>query len=205
MKRPSRKPAAKSAIKARGRKIRQWFQRHPYAPPRLLDSSTAKSAADLEIHCRSAIRAAWAGGEHGRVKAAREDIARWQLTPANIAVMARALADYNHLRPWPEGDAADEKIEWLYHGSGCCERRGTARDSHIAAWSALSAALSIIVEAPLQYPEDATALLSTLINTGWRHLPMRQQARVARGMARFVDDSIAGRPFEPFTLNGERA
>jgi hypothetical protein len=34
---------------------------------------------------------------------------------------------------------------------------------------------------------------------------MHQRARVARGMARFVADSIAGHPFEPFTLNGERA
>jgi hypothetical protein len=54
-----------------------------------------------------------------------------------------------------------------------------------------AAALSIIVDAPpLEHPEDATALLSTLIHTGWRHVPPHQNARAARRMARFVSDSL---------------
>jgi hypothetical protein len=130
------------------------------------------------------------------VKAARADLARWRLTPATIAAIARSLADYNH-RAWPQGAEADQKIDWLSIGSGCVERFGTARDAHIAAWSALSAALSIIVDVPLEHEEDAAALLSTLTYTGWRHLPNHQRPYVARRMARFVTDRIMGRLFEP--------
>jgi len=184
------------------RKIYRRYYARPYVLPQLLDCP-ARTAVALETHCQSAIRAAWAAGEHGRVKAAREEIARWQMSPADIAVMACALADYNRLRPWPHGPAADEKIGWLYSGSGCCERIGTARDAHMGAWSALSAALSILVDIPLEHPEDEAALLLTLTHTGWRHLPSHQQARVARRMARFVGDSIMGRPFVP--IAGARA
>jgi hypothetical protein len=116
---------------------------------------------------------------------------------ADIAATARALADYNYHRAWPQGAEAAQKIEWLSIGFGCVERFGTARDAHIAAWSALSAALSIIVDVPLECSEDAEALLSTLIYTGWRHVPQHQQARVAQRMTRFVGDRITGLPFVP--------
>lgn len=175
----------------------------PYALPRLFACHVEKSAANLEIYCRLAIGAAWKAGEHGRVKAAREEIASWRFTPANIAAIARMLADYNYTRPWPQGDAAAQKIEWLSIGHGCVERFGTASDAHRAAWSALSAALSIIVDVPLEHDEDAAALLETLAYTGWRHVPLHQQGRVAQRMARFVTDRIMSRPFVP-TIGGAR-
>jgi hypothetical protein len=168
----------------------------PYALPQLLDSSTAKSGDSLEIYCRTAIKAAWAASEHGRVKAAREDIAGWRLTPASIAALARTLSDYNRNRSWPARETA-KNLDWLSIGSGCCERFGTEYDAHIAAWSALSAALSIIVEVPLECSEDAAALLETLAYTGWRHVPCHQQARVAQRMSRYVTDRIMGLPFVP--------
>jgi hypothetical protein len=167
----------------------------PYALPQLLACHAEKSASDLELYCRLAIGAAWKAGGRGTVKAAREEIARWRFTPATIAAIARLLADYNYNRAWPQGAEATQKIEWLSIGSGCVERFGTARDAHLAAWSALSAALSIIVDVPLEHCEDAEALLSTLIYTGWRHVPLHQQGRVAQRMARFVGDRIAARPF----------
>ena len=111
MKRPNRKPAAKGTTKAEARKV---VHRFAYALPRLFDSGTEKSGASLEMYCRSAIRAAWEAGERGRVKAAREEIARCRLAPADIAAIARsrraALAtrntsDFDHcglriINPW---------------------------------------------------------------------------------------------------------
>jgi hypothetical protein len=185
------------APKAKARKMVECRARKPYALPQLLDSSTALSAANLEMYCRSAIRAAWEAGERGAMKAAREEIARCRLTPASIAAMARSLADYNDHRKWPEGEEATRKIDWLSIGAGCVERFGTARDAHLAAWPALHAALSIIVDVPLEHGQDADALLLTLLHTGWRHVPRHQQARVAQRMARFVGDSLTGRPFVP--------
>jgi hypothetical protein len=192
VKRPSRKPTAKGANKAKARP--NWRAGlPPYALPRLFDSSTAKSGDYLEMYCRSAILAAWRAGAHGNVKAARDNIARCGLTLADIAAMARSLADYNN-RPWPEGAVAAQKIDWLSIGAGCVERFGTTSDAQRAAGWALQAALSIIVDAPpLERFDDATALLSTLIYTGWRHVPQHQQARTARRMARFVSDSLTGR------------
>ena len=201
MKRPSRKPAAKGKIRVKPYKAVQWGR--PYALPPLFGCSTEKSTTNLEIYCRLAIGAAWKAGEHGKVKAAREEIASWRFTPADIAAVARMLADYNYNRPWPQGAAADQKIEWLSIGHGCVERFGTARDAHIGAWSALSAALSIIVDVPLECGEDAGALLETLTYTGWRHVPCHQQARVARRMARYVSNRIMGLPFLP-TIGGAR-
>jgi hypothetical protein len=197
VRRPSRKPAAKGTTKAKARKA---FRRHygrPYALPLLLACHAEKSADSLEIYCRLAIGAAWKAGEHGRVKAAREEIATWRFTPASIAAVALLLADYNYTRAWPQGAEKAQKIEWLSIGSGCVERFGTAYDAHLAAWSALSAALSIIVDVPLEREGDAEALLATLTYTGWRHVPYHQQARVAQRMARFVSDRIAARPFVP--------
>jgi hypothetical protein len=135
------------------------------------------------------------------VKAARARLADWHLTPATIAAVACSLSDYNRKRPWPQRETA-QKLDWLSIDSGCTERFGTAYESHIAAWSALSAALSIIVDVPLEHDEDAEALLATLTYTGWRHLPCHQQPRVARRMARFVTDRIMGLPFVPTAGHG---
>jgi hypothetical protein len=165
----------------------------PYALPRLLDGSTALSANYLETYCRSIVRAAWAAGERGATKAAREYLARCHLTPANIAAIARTLYDYNR-RPWPMSNTT-EKLDWLYKGAGCCERHGTAYDAHLATWSALSAALSIIVDVPLECLDDEDALLELLFHTDWRHVPYHQQARVAQRMARHVSHRI--RPYVP--------
>jgi hypothetical protein len=82
------------------------------------------------------------------VKAAREEIASWRFTPATIAAIARTLADYNYHRAWPQGAEKAQKIDWLSTGFGCVERFGTVYDAHIAAWSALSAALSIVADVP---------------------------------------------------------
>jgi hypothetical protein len=109
---------------------------------------------------------------------------------------ARALSDYNRNGAWPHAEDA-QKADWLSTGAGCCERFGTVRDAHLAAWPALHAALSIIVAVPLEHPDDAAALLSTLFHVGERHVPRHQQAYVARRMARFVGDCLMGRPFVP--------
>jgi hypothetical protein len=171
----------------------------PYALPRVFDASTV-SGADLETYCRAVIRAAWAAPRRGRwdtaaMKAARELIADLRLTPATIAALACSLADYNR-RVWPRRETAG-RLDWLYAGSGCCERSGTEYDAHIGAWSALAAVMSILVDVPLEHPEDAEALLSTLIYTGWRHVPARQQARTARRLSRYVSDELMGNPFAP--------
>jgi hypothetical protein len=162
-----------------------------YALPRLFDESTAITGDRLEMYCPSTIRAAWGGGGYkGRgVQAAREHLSGCRLTLADIAAIARCLADYNK-RTWPPFETT-KKIDWLYTGAGCCERIGTEHDAHVAAWPALSAALSIIVEAPpLESYDDASALLSTLNHTGWRHVPRHQQKRAAQRLSRFVVDSI---------------
>jgi hypothetical protein len=198
VKRPSRKPAAKGKVKA----FKPIRHARPYALPPLFGRDAAKNTGDLELFCRSAIRAAWMAGEHSRVKAAREDIARWRLTPADIAAVARELADYNTGRAWSGTRETAQKLDWLSVGSGCCERFGTEYDAHIAAWSALSAVLSILVEVPIEHHEDATALMLTLIHSGWRHLPHHQRARVGQRMARYVADRIAGEPFVPFVPIG---
>jgi hypothetical protein len=168
--------------------------RRPYALPRLLDS-TALTGDTLEIYCRSTIRAAWGAGERGATKAAREHLASCHLTPADLAAIARSMFDYNS-RAWPKSDTA-EKLDWLYKGAGCCERHGTAYDAHLAAWRVLEGALSIIVDVPLECPDDEDALLELLFHTGWRHVPQHQQARVARRMCRLVGACITGRPFMP--------
>jgi hypothetical protein len=192
---PRRATAAKG--KTKPRKIVQCNGR-PYALPCLFDCGPEKSALSLEIYCQSAIKAAWAAGDHGRMKAARERLADSHLTPATIAAIARALSDYNRKVPWPaHGSNADRKIEWLSTGSGCTKRFGTVYESHLAAWSALSAALSIIADVPLEREEDAEAFFETLTYTGWRHLPMHRRPCVARRMARFVTDRIMGLPFVP--------
>jgi hypothetical protein len=173
--------------------------KRPYAMPPMLACHPDHSAASLEYYCRSAITAAWAAGEHGHVKAAREKIASWRFTPADIAATARLLADFNYKSEGPPfgEDRATQKVEWLSTGFGCVERFGTVRDAHIATWSALSAALSIIVEVPLENAADAEELLSILIYTGWRHVPYHQRPRVARRMARFVTDRVMNEPFTP--------
>jgi hypothetical protein len=156
----------------------------------------------VELFVQSAIRAAWIATRDSErksgVRAAREDIARWQTTPNKIDAMARALVDFVN-RPYPEG-AGDEyrerPIEWLYVGSGCTERTGTESDARHAAWAALSAAVSILVEVPVEHVEDEAALLSTLAYTNWR-VPRRQEQRVARRFARFVSDRIETRTFTP--------
>jgi hypothetical protein len=201
VKRLRRKPAAKGKTKVR--KIVQCNGR-PYALPCLFDCGSEKSAGSIEIYCQTAIKAAWAAGEHGRVKAARESLAASHLIPVDIAAIARSLSDYNRKVPWPaRGSDADRKIEWLRTGSGCTKRFGTAYESHIAAWSALSAALSIIADVPLEREEDAEAFFQTLTYTGWRHLPYHQQPRVAQRMARFVTDRIMGLPFVPSPGRGQ--
>jgi hypothetical protein len=196
VKRPNRKAAIRRYVTCET--LYRWYERNPYLLPRLLDGSTVERGALLELNCQGAVRAAWAAGEHGRVKAARAYIAHRQLSPASIAAMARSLADYNHR--WLQGGAADGKVEWLYVGNGCCQRNGTAHEAHVAAWSALAAALSILVEIPLNHREDASELLLLLADTGWRHLPRHQHERVARGMGRYVASRISGEPFEPFNL-----
>jgi hypothetical protein len=193
-KRASRKPTAKGKWKLR--KIVQCGGR-AYALPHLFGCTMERTDTYLEMYCQTAIKAAWAASDHGRVKAACDDIARWHLTPADIAALARALADYNRNRPWMGTRETSKNLDWLSIGSGCCERIWTEYDAHLAAWSALTAAMSIIVEVPLERDEDAEALLETLTYTGWRHVPQHQQRRVARRMARFVTDRIMGLPFVP--------
>jgi hypothetical protein len=192
MKSPSRKPAAKGKAKV----CRPIRHARPYALPPLFGRDAAKNTGDLELFCRSAIRAAWMAGEHSHVKAARDNIARWQLRPVDLAAMARLLVDH-YRREWPDRATA-QKLDWLSIGSGCCERFGTEYDAFLAAGSALSAALSIIVEVPLEHPEDAAELLALLLlHTGWRFIPPHQRKPLARRLTRFLGDCIMGRPFVP--------
>jgi hypothetical protein len=126
------------------------------------------------MYCRSAICAAWVARRSSRssstlqsaVKAAREDIARWRLTPSELEQMARALIEYTD-RPWPDEAEGAKPVEWLYSGSGCTARTGTVRESHSGARSAREAVLSILVELPIERAEDEAVLLDLLIRSHW--------------------------------------
>jgi hypothetical protein len=106
------------------------------------------------------------------------------------------MYDYNTKQPWPSGEAEHKPVEWLSVGAGCTARTGSARDAHMAAWDVMYAAMSILVEVPIEHPEDEAALLSTLIYTNWR-VPTYQRQRVARRFARYVSNCIEGERFVP--------
>jgi hypothetical protein len=114
---------------------------------------------------------------------------------------AQRASACNRKRSWPQRETA-QKLDWLSTGSGCTQRFGTVYESHIAARPALSAALSIIADVPLEREEDAEAFFETLTYAGWRHLPYHQQPHVARRMARFVTDRIMWLPFVPTAGHG---
>ena len=94
-----------------------------YRLPALL--GIAVDQRGTEIHCRSAIRAAWCGGKNvshaSTVKAAREDIARWPRTPSEIEAMVRCLINYVD-RPYPSEAECKQTVEWLIAGDGCTKR-----------------------------------------------------------------------------------
>jgi hypothetical protein len=59
------------------------------------------------------------------------------------------------------------------------------REAHSAAWFAISACVSILVELPINYPRDGDAILATLAYTGWR-IPSHLRERAAARMGRFL-------------------
>jgi hypothetical protein len=145
----------------------------------------------INLYSEAAICAAWQLGKdakpHSRIKAARDRLARSRLTPAELAALARAMRDFNRKRH--DVAEGEKPCEWLRTGSGCTERTGTVRDAHSVAWDVLSAAMSILVEVPIERIEDETALLELLLYTGWR-MPKYQRKRVAKRMACHVDRLI---------------
>jgi hypothetical protein len=111
-----------------GEGLQAVASRPPYALPRLLDGNV-RQAHCHKMFCDSAIRAAWAAGEHGPMQAARADLVRWQMVPADLVAMARLLM--GRCRECPDRATAPQ-LDWLSIGSGCCERFGTEYDSCIA-------------------------------------------------------------------------
>jgi len=166
----------------------------PYALPRLL--AEVKIEHNLEPYLQMAIRASWKATRGSRTKcgirAAREAIALWRLTPAKINAMALALYDYN-AGAWPTPEEA-KKLDWLYVGAGCTMRMGTDYDAHISAWGALYAAMSILVEVAFEHQEDEEALLRTLAYVRWR-VPNWQRKQVAQRFARYVAACLEGNPW----------
>jgi hypothetical protein len=75
-------------------------------------------------------------------------------------------------------------------------RTGTLREARIAAFSARKAALSILVEMPIEQPEDESILLDLLHSSHW-DVAGFQRKRLAQRMARYVSDCIMRKPFKP--------
>ena len=75
---------------------------------------------------------------------------------------------------------------------GCTKRTGTVEDARSAAIRALSAAISILIELPIEEPEDEEVLLRLLLRNHW-HIPTPQQEHVAKRMARYEGVKAAQR------------
>lgn len=151
------------------------------------------TAKGLEDIWQSAIRSVWELGPKAtpasQVRVARDSIASWQLLPVEINALARILMDFN--REWDWG-TYDAKCKWLEAGAGCCIRCGTIGEAHSAAWDVIEACTSILVELPIEYPEDGDVILQTLAYTNWR-LPSRGRQRAAERMARLVTERIVNK------------
>jgi len=171
----------------------------PYIFPLLLAEKQSLTA-ERDYRCRGAINAAWRDGRPAHagasIKAARDALSFQDLTPANLNAIVWALVAYDD-QPWPMNkDEADRPVDWMYYGDGGSERRGTYRDTRVAVRYAIMAALSILLEVPIEHASDEATLLQTLIRTGWA-VPSHQQQRVARRVTRYVDNKVRGRPFTP--------
>jgi hypothetical protein len=136
------------------------------------------------------------------VKAARDRLANWHRTPGIIAAIAPRCQITTVSVRGRETGKGRKSLSGSRPAQDVSSGFGTNYESHIAAWSALLATLSIIVDVPLEREEDAEALLATLTYTGWRHVPCHQQSYVALRMARFVSTRIMGLPFGPTAGRG---
>ncbi|MPZ34883.1 MAG: hypothetical protein GEV13_28525 [Rhodospirillales bacterium] len=181
--------------------------RRPYMFPLLL-AGEQPAVRGLEDTCHNAIHAAWRCGkpfhEGASIKAARMDLARWRLTPADLVAVVQALVAYNQ-RPWPVSD--DEKnapIRWMWYENLPLDhpRRGTYYDARIAARASIAAGLSILLEVPVEHAADEATLLQTLILADWQ-VPRHQRERVAQRMARYVAGCARRQSFAP--VNGGAA
>lgn len=100
------------------------------------------------------------------------------------------------MRPWPTSAEGEAKVEWLRRDRQPIDAPGTGtyHDARVAARYAISAALSILMEVPIEHEADEAALLQTLILTRWA-VPCHQRKRVARRFARYIENSINCEPF----------
>jgi hypothetical protein len=113
--------------------------------------------------------------------------------PFELEQMARSLIECTS-RPWPSEAEGAKPVEWLEVGSGCTARTGTVKDVHSAARSAQEAVMSILVELPIERPEDELVLLDLLVRSRW-DIPRHQRRRTARRVARFVSNAILREAF----------
>jgi hypothetical protein len=75
------------------------------------------------------------------------------------------------------------------------DRTGTVRDACSAAREAREAAISILLELPIERVDDEALLLDVLFRSDWC-MPFHLRKRTARRMARFVSSRILGEPFQ---------
>jgi hypothetical protein len=101
-------------------------------------------------------------------------------------------------RPWPTSAERDAKVEWLRRDRQPFDTPGTGTylEARIAVRFAISGALSILLEVPIEHEADEAALLQTLVLTRWA-VPRHQRKRVARRFARYIENSINCESFVP--------
>jgi hypothetical protein len=166
------------------------------------------SRESVEFYCQWVIRAAWEARlkckrsyTYGTVaKAAREAIAGLHRTPTALLQMARFFAEYDS-GPFPRTEEGNKPVAWLKVGAGVTARTGTISDARRGASHGLTAAISILLEVPIEEMADEQLLLDLLAQTGW-HMPGRQLQDTARRMARFVSSRILREPFKPWAKGG---
>jgi hypothetical protein len=114
--------------------------------------------------------------------------------------MARFFAEYG-AGPFPSDEEGNKPVDWLKVGAGVTARTGTVYDARRSASHGLVAAISILLEVPIEEREDEELLLGLLAQTGW-HMPERRLQDTANRMARFVSNRILREPFKPWAKGG---
>jgi hypothetical protein len=77
----------------------------------------------------------------------------------------------------------NQSVDWLYRkkGNAC----GTYWEARVAARSAISAALSILLDVPSEYEGDEVEILQTLILARWA-VRLHQRQRIVARMTRYM-------------------
>jgi hypothetical protein len=173
--------------------------RRPYVFPLLL---AGVQAGNVEYDCQRAICAAWREGkpthEGASVKAARDRLSLSYLTPADLYAVVQALVAYDQ-SPWPNtDDERNAKVEWLRFARLPYDapRRGTNHEARVAVRYTIEAAISILLEVPIEHEADEAALLQILILARWA-VPRHQRKRLVQRMAGYMAGRMARESFAP--------